>query len=63
MRGLSAIADALSAHPEEPMSLGVLLGLCATEPAVFDQAPEIPERAARGEYGLLIRLIQMGVAP
>jgi hypothetical protein len=63
MRGLTDLADALSEHPEEEMSLGVLLGLCATEPAVFDQAPEIPEGAAKGEYALLIRLIQMGVAP
>ncbi|MFJ8507727.1 hypothetical protein [Streptomyces avermitilis] len=60
---LIAIADALSEHPEEPMTLGVLLGLCATEPAVFDQAPEIPEGATRGEYALLLRLTVLEVHP
>ncbi|MET7847661.1 hypothetical protein ABZT48_05330 [Streptomyces avermitilis] len=47
MRSLIAIADALSEHPEEPMCLGVLLGLTATEPAVLQQAPEIPEGPPR----------------
>ncbi|MFG2380582.1 hypothetical protein [Streptomyces avermitilis] len=60
---LTALADALSEHPEEEMSLGVLLGLCATEPAVFDQAPEIPEGATQGEYALKLRLIVLEVHP
>ncbi|WP_413757185.1 hypothetical protein [Streptomyces sp. MMBL 11-3] len=61
MPGLTALADALSEHPEEPMGPGVLLGLLATEPAVLAEAPAIPEGATRGEYAALLRLIEMGV--
>lgn len=63
MHGLTSLADALSEHPEEPMGLGVLHGLCAAEPAVLAQAPAIPEGATRGEYALLLRLTLMGVSP
>ncbi|MGW3154026.1 hypothetical protein [Streptomyces sp. NPDC001089] len=60
---LTALADVLSECPEEPMALGVLLGLCAAEPAVLAQAPAIPEGATQGEYALLLRLTLMGVTP
>ncbi|MDX3712756.1 hypothetical protein PV733_28215 [Streptomyces europaeiscabiei] len=60
---LTAIADALSEHPEEPMCLGVLLGLSLGESAVLRQAPEIPEGATRGEYALVLRLTVLEVHP
>ncbi|WP_328981751.1 hypothetical protein OG258_19855 [Streptomyces mirabilis] len=63
MRGLSAIADALSEHPEELMALGVLLGMAAGEPSLIQQAPEIPEGATQGEYALKLRLIVLEVHP
>ncbi|WP_216586846.1 hypothetical protein [Streptomyces brasiliscabiei] len=63
MRGLTDLADALSEHPEEPMGLGVLLGLSLGEPAVLRQAPAIPEGATRGEYALLLRLTVLEVSP
>ena len=60
---LTALADALSEHPEEPMGLGVLLALTAGDPAVLRHAPEIPEGATRGEYAALLRLILLEVRP
>ncbi|WP_424570806.1 hypothetical protein [Streptomyces sp. CH-036] len=60
---LSALADALSERPEEPMALGVLLGLTVGEPAALAQTPDIPEGATKGEYATLIRLIVMEVRP
>ncbi|MGA5467825.1 hypothetical protein ACPCUK_03165 [Streptomyces arboris] len=63
MHGLTSLADALSEHPEEPMGLGVLLGLCAAEPAVLALTPTIPEGATQGEYALLLRLTILEVSP
>ncbi|MFE7029470.1 hypothetical protein ACFU9Y_04105 [Streptomyces sp. NPDC057621] len=63
MPGLTALADALIEHPEEEMSLGVLLGLLATEPAVLSQAPAIPKGATKGEYAALLRLTALEVRP
>ncbi|MFJ9353736.1 hypothetical protein [Streptomyces mirabilis] len=63
MTDLTAVADVLSEHPEELMSLGVLLGMAVGEPSLIQQAPEIPEGASRGEYAALLRLTQMGVTP
>ncbi|MFE6627370.1 hypothetical protein ACFVNB_09000 [Streptomyces rochei] len=63
MSGLTDLADVLSEHPEEAMSLGVLLALSAGEPAALHQAPAIPEGATQGEYAALLRLIEMGVTP
>ncbi|WP_188114337.1 hypothetical protein [Streptomyces apricus] len=53
----------MSERPEEPMGLGALLGLLATEPAVLAQTPAIPPGATRGEYALLIRLLVLEVRP
>ncbi|MFD8072180.1 hypothetical protein ACFV3E_05955 [Streptomyces sp. NPDC059718] len=65
MTDLTAVADALSEHPEELMSLGVLLGLAGGEPAavkhLFEMAPAIPDGTTRGEYATRLRLIEMGV--
>ncbi|ROP53297.1 hypothetical protein [Streptomyces sp. PanSC9] len=70
MSGLTALADALSEHPEEPMALGVLLGLLhrvAPEPAacrqLLSESPAIPVGATRGEYALLLRLTVLEVHP
>ncbi|QHA04596.1 hypothetical protein GQF42_16015 [Streptomyces broussonetiae] len=60
---LTAVADALSEHPEELMTLGVLLALTAGEPAVLRHAPAIPEGATRGEYAALLRLTVLEVHP
>lgn len=60
---LTAIADALSEHPDELMNLGVLLGLTVGEPAVLRKAPEIREGATKGEYAALIRLTVLEVHP
>ncbi|MEU6449621.1 hypothetical protein [Streptomyces sp. NPDC046979] len=62
MSGLTDLADALSEHPEEAMSLGVLLALTAGEPAALHQAPAIPVGATRGEYALLLRMTVLEVS-
>ncbi|MCX4608708.1 hypothetical protein [Streptomyces mirabilis] len=60
---LTALADALSEHPEELMALGVLLGMAVGESSLIQRAPEIPEGATQGEYALLLRLTVLGVHP
>ncbi|MFD8685350.1 hypothetical protein [Streptomyces sp. NPDC059651] len=60
MTDLTAVADALSEHPEELMTLGVLLGFAGGQPAqiheLFTTAPEIPEGVTKGEYATKLRL-------
>jgi hypothetical protein len=48
---LTALADCMSEHPEELMTLGVLLGLAASQPAQICQLLIRPPRSPRAPPG------------